>query len=90
MKLKEKLKLALPKYQKLILDYKVEFKPRYGYGKKPHQLLYDLINTNRPYYKEMIGAILQFKPVFESIKKPESKLMKMSRPGIMDIYPVWT
>jgi len=67
--LKRSIKLALPKYQKLILDYKVEFKPRYGYGQKPHELLYKLINANRAGYENYITEILKFKHVFETIKK---------------------
>ena len=34
------------KYQKLILEYKVDMKPRFGYGLKPHGLLYQIINEN--------------------------------------------
>lgn len=33
--LKNKLKLFLPKYQKLILEYKVNMKPRYGFNTPP-------------------------------------------------------
>lgn len=69
MGLKRSIKLALPKYQKLILDYKVEFKPRYGYGKKPHELLYKLIDANRSTYEKQITNILKFKPIFDLIKK---------------------
>ncbi len=74
MSLKRSIKLALPKYQKLILDYKVEFKPRYGYGKKPHELLYKLIDANRIVYEKQIDNILKFKPVFDAIKKTEQEI----------------
>lgn len=73
MSLKRLMKLALPKYQKLILEYKVEFKPRYGYGKKPHELLYKLIDANRVAYETQIDNILKFKPVFDGIKKTEQE-----------------
>ena len=69
MGLKRTLKLAHPKYQKLILEYKVEFKPRYGYGKKPHELLYKLIDSKRANYEIYLNNILKFKSVFECIKK---------------------
>ncbi len=36
-----------PKFQNLFLDYKVEFKPRYGHGLPPHSELYSIINNNR-------------------------------------------
>ncbi len=68
MNLKTAIKLALPKYQKLILDYKVEFKPRYGYGLKPHKLLFDIINQNRSEYESFISDILNNKNTFYSIK----------------------
>jgi hypothetical protein len=71
--LKRSIKLIFPKYQKLILDYKVEFKPRYGYGKKPHELLYKLIDANRTAYEKQIANILKFKPVFDAIKKTEQE-----------------
>ena len=45
------LKLLLPKYQKLILDYKIDMKPRYGYGLPAHKLLYDIINKNKKQYE---------------------------------------
>ena len=68
MSVKEKLKLLLPKYQKLILDYRVEFKPRYGYGLKPHKLLYDIVNANREQYVSFINDILINKSIFHAIK----------------------
>lgn len=57
--LKKLAKLLHPGFQKLILDYKVEFKPRYGHGKPPHGMMYDLINSNRTSYSHFINSILQ-------------------------------
>jgi hypothetical protein len=37
--MKQLAKLLHPKFQKLILDYPVVFKPRYGHGLPPHELL---------------------------------------------------
>lgn len=73
MSLKRAIKLALPKYQKLILEYKTEFKPRYGYGKKPHELLYKIVDANRSIYEKYISEILKFKPVFDAIKKTDNE-----------------
>lgn len=73
MDFKKTIKLFLPKYQKLILEYKVDMKPRYGYGKKPLQQLYDIINANRSVYEENISAILNFKNVFNSIKTSDKE-----------------
>lgn len=66
--LKSFVKLLLPKYQKLILDYKIDMKPRYGYGQKPHAKLYDLINRNRTVYNDFLKEILTYKNIFHSMK----------------------
>src|SRR4051812_48233581 len=68
MDVKRLIKLVLPKYQKLILEYKVDMKPRYGYGKMPHGGLYTIINNNRSAYNSRIDEILAFKSVFHAIK----------------------
>ncbi len=68
MDIKKAIKLFLPKYQKLILEYKVDMKPRYGYGKKPLQQLYDIIDANRTIYEKYITSIINFKTVFNAIK----------------------
>jgi len=73
MDIKRTLKLFLPKYQKLILEYKVDMRPRYGYGKKPHQLLYNIINANRSAYEKNIEAILKFKEVFHKINTSDKE-----------------
>lgn len=71
MSLKRMIKLLLPKYQKLILDYKVDMKPRYGSGHPPHSLLWDEINKNRESYIFLLNEILNYKSVFQSIVSHE-------------------
>jgi len=70
-KVKRSIKLVLPKYQKLILDYPITMKPRYGYGLKPHPILYDIVNREVEVYKKFINEILKFEDVFKSIKSKE-------------------
>ncbi len=65
------IKLLIPKYQKLILEYKVQMKPRYGYGLMPHALLYELINNHRIVYAEFLKEIMTFKNIFQEIKSSE-------------------
>ena len=65
------LKLLMPKYQKLILEYKIDMKPRYGYGLKPHTLLYEIINKNRNIYEQFLKEILIHKNTFQSIRSIE-------------------
>lgn len=50
-----------PKFQNLFLEYKVDFKPRYGHGKPAHQDLYKIINTNRDKYRDLINRSLSYK-----------------------------
>ncbi len=73
MDIKKTIKLFLPKYQKLILEYKVNMKPRYGYGKKPHPMLYQIIDSNRKTYEKYIAEILKFTPVFHQIKTSDKE-----------------
>jgi hypothetical protein len=57
-----------PKFQKLFLEYKVEFKPRFGYGKPPHQDLYKIIDSNRELYRQLINKSLLLKNFIWTIK----------------------
>ncbi len=57
-----------PKFQTLFLEYKVDFKPRYGYGKPAHQDLYRIIDSNREIYKDLINKALALKEYIWSIK----------------------
>ena len=56
-------------FQSLFLEYKVNFKPRFGHGKPPHDLLYEFINANRDLYVDLLNEVLNYKAVFQSIPK---------------------
>ena len=77
------IKLLMPKYQKLILEYKIDMKPRYGYGLKPHTLLYELINKNRNIYEQFLKEILIHKNTFHSIRSIEVEKDENQQHGIM-------
>lgn len=66
--IKDIYKFINPRYQNLFLDYKVRFRPRYGYDKPPHQELYHIINTNRSAYQKWIEHALNYREVFCEIK----------------------
>jgi hypothetical protein len=66
MSLKNLVKLFLPKYQKLILEYKVDFRPRYN--EKPHPELYAQLNSRKEIFRENIRAILGDKEKLQQIK----------------------
>ncbi|SFQ75767.1 class I SAM-dependent methyltransferase [Hymenobacter arizonensis] len=71
--LKELYRFVSPKYQNLFLDYKVDFQPRYGHGKPPHQQLYDIINRNRATYRELLLEFLTHQNNFEQIKEAKNE-----------------
>lgn len=62
-----------PKFQNLFLDYKVEFKPRYGHGLPPHSELYSIINNNRGGYKDLLNKALSLKESIWTIKDSKNE-----------------
>jgi hypothetical protein len=58
-----------PRFQTLHNDYPVDFKPRYGHGHPPHTQLYDIINSFRDNYAEILRGMLDYQNVFTAIKK---------------------
>jgi len=81
MDIKHFAKLLLPKYQKLILEYKVDMKPRYGHGKQPNAYLYKIINEQRANYEKHAALMLTLKDVFNKIK--------LSKDETNDNEPAW-
>lgn len=61
------------KFQTLFLEYKVDFKPRYGFGKPPHKELYEIINRHRNEYALSLSQFLNYKNIFHSIKTNEKE-----------------
>lgn len=59
-KLKSVLKAILSRYQTLHLEYPVEMKPRYGYGKPPHPGLNTIIEKNRAVYADWLRKALGY------------------------------
>jgi hypothetical protein len=68
MDLKKTIKYFLPRYQKLVLEYKVDMKPRYSQS-RPHKQLYDTINKQRADYLLHLEQMLALQSVFNSIKR---------------------
>ena len=66
--IKEIYKFLNPKFQNLFLEYKVDFKPRYGHGKPAHSDLLKIIDSNRENYKDLINRALFHKEIFWTIK----------------------
>ena len=80
-KIKQLYRFLHPSFQNVFLDYKVDFKPRYGHGKPPHAALNDIIQQNRTEYAGFLQQVMRHKPVFETIKKMEHETDKH--------LPVW-
>ena len=66
--IKQVLRFLNPRYQSLFLEYKVNFRPRYGHGNPAHAELYDIINCYRNDYKEFINKALSFKETIWKIR----------------------
>lgn len=67
-KLKSIYKFLSSRYQSLNIDYKANTQPRYGEGKPPHSLLYEIINKNRSIYETSLISFLQYAQQLHSIK----------------------
>ena len=66
-------KLLHPRYQKLILEYKVDMKPRYGHGKQAHEGLTAIINENRKVYQSILEEALKHKKSIWAINKSDNE-----------------
>src|SRR4030065_193158 len=73
MNIKQIYRFLSPKYQNLFLEYKVNFKPRFGNGLPPHSLLYEIINSNRKVYSDYLEKAMLFSSKIHEIKKSESE-----------------
>lgn len=62
------------RHQVIMLDFPVKFVPRYGYGKPPHKMLYDIINSNRIEYKGILQDIIKHKDYIVEIPLLDSKV----------------
>jgi hypothetical protein len=69
MSIKEIYRFLSPKYQNLFLEYKVDFRPRYGNGLPPHPSLFSIIDSHREVYKNLLEKALTYKEAIWQIKK---------------------
>ncbi len=81
MNIKEIYRFLSLKHQNLFLEYKVNFKPRYGHGNPPHKLLYNIINSNRETYVHYINKALSYSNKIHEIRKSISTTNNLA--------PVW-
>lgn len=69
VRLKKLVKFLSPRWQKLYMEYPVQFSPRYGHGNPPHGQLYEIIQANRQTYSDLLQEALNYTSVFHGIKK---------------------
>jgi Methyltransferase domain len=67
--LKKIYRFLSPKFQNLAMEYKVNFKPRYGHGLPPHKGLQAIINENRADYAQILRKIVEVAAGFHTIKE---------------------
>jgi len=66
--IKQLYRFLNPKFQNLSLEYKVDFKPRYGHGNPAHPDLLKIIEANRGTYKKLLQKALSYKKNIWSIR----------------------
>jgi hypothetical protein len=49
-----------PGFQNLFMEYHVKFEPRFGHGKPPHPELYQIIDSNRRKYDDLLNKSLKY------------------------------
>jgi hypothetical protein len=72
--IKQLYRFLSPKFQNLFLDYKVDLKPRYGFGKPAHGELYKIIDANRESYKQFLLKALSLKEFIWMIKDAKTEI----------------
>lgn len=78
--LKSLYRFLSPRIQTLFLEYKVDFKPRYGHGLPAHQKLLQIIDSQRDTYQYWLDRMLSYSPQIQAIKKLKEE-KDPSQPG---------
>jgi len=73
-------KFLHPRFQTLFLEYKVDFKPRYGHGLPAHPGLLHIVEANRNEYAEWMRLIQSHAPAFNQIQ-PAARESDNTKPG---------
>lgn len=71
--LKRLYKFISPKYQTVFLEYKVNPKPRYGYGLSPHSYLNKIISKYDEQYSKILNSFLKYKNSIITIKDSKNE-----------------
>jgi hypothetical protein len=58
-----------PRFQTLFLEYKVDFKPRYGHGLPAHPGLLRVVESNRPEYANWMRCVSKYTTELQAIRQ---------------------
>ena len=58
-----------PRFQTLFLEYKVDFKPRYGHGLPAHPGLLRIVEANRTEYAGLMRLINKYSTELHAIRQ---------------------
>jgi hypothetical protein len=65
-----------PKFQNIFLEYKVDFKPRFGHGLPSHSGLNTIIDEKRELYRNYLTSFLAYSDVFFGFKEDKNETDK--------------
>lgn len=65
-----------PKFQNIFLEYKVDFKPRFGHGLPSHSGLNGIIDEKREVYRNYLTSFLAYSDVFFGFKEDKNETDK--------------
>lgn len=77
--------LMAPAYP-IFLEYPISPMPRYGFGKAPHRLLYDIFNSQREQYKTQLQSFLEFTDLLCNIASKSGAIPRASDPNFTNSY----
>ncbi len=73
MDIKNIYRFLSPRFQNLFLEYKVNFKPRYGHGLPPHNKLYQIIDSQRDTYRNYLNKSLDYSERIHEIQSADKE-----------------
>jgi hypothetical protein len=72
--------------QAILLDYPVSPEPRYGYGKPPHQKIYEILDRNRDYYSRRLTEFLSLSDLIEQILTDDAAVDSGVKPSFQNPF----
>ena len=70
--LKPLYRFVSPRFQSLFLEYRVDFRPRFGHGQPAHPQLHEIIDRHRSEYEALLESFLTHAPEIQQIRTCEA------------------